>query len=191
MPPARARKKQETAPLDANAWIEAAFDALAEGGIDAVRVDPLAKSLGVTRGSFYWHFADRAALHTAMLKEWRKRQSYRIGSRIESETSSPKERLQRTLMLPNASARSRRAAAIELAVRLWARRDNEAAKAVRHIDHVRLNYYAKLFGEMGFSPKETRRRAFAFYAAVMAQAFIVTDEETDVKAELPAMLLSE
>ncbi|MFN3463335.1 MAG: TetR/AcrR family transcriptional regulator, partial [Terricaulis sp.] len=100
---ARRAAVQNTTTLDANAWIEAAFDALAEGGIDAVRVDPLAKNLGVTRGSFYWHFADRAALHTAMLKEWRKRQSYQVGSRIESQTSAPEERLQRTLKLPNSS----------------------------------------------------------------------------------------
>ena len=59
---------QPTTNLDATAWIEAAFDALADGGIEAVRVDPLAKRLGVTRGSFYWHFTDRAALHQAMLK---------------------------------------------------------------------------------------------------------------------------
>ena len=70
--------------------MDAAFDALANGGIDAVRVDPLAKKLGVTRGSFYWHFKDRAALHTAMLKDWRKRATYQLGSRIESRASSPR-----------------------------------------------------------------------------------------------------
>ena len=46
------------------------FDALAEGGIDAVRVEPLAKALGITKGSFYWHFADRRALIDAMLSQW-------------------------------------------------------------------------------------------------------------------------
>ena len=56
--------------LDAAAWIAAAFDALADGGIDAVRVEPLAKALGITKGSFYWHFADRRALLDAMLDAW-------------------------------------------------------------------------------------------------------------------------
>jgi AcrR family transcriptional regulator len=188
---ARRAAVQNTTTLDANAWIEAAFDALAEGGIDAVRVDPLAKNLGVTRGSFYWHFADRAALHTAMLKEWRKRQSYQVGSRIESQTSAPEERLHRTLKLPNSSPRAKRAAAIEIAVRLWSRRDAEAAKAVRHIDRVRLNYYAKLFGEMGLAPAQARKRAYMFYASLMAQAFIFTDGDTDVSDDLPDMLLGD
>ena len=60
-------KQEKVARLDAEAWIAAAFDALAEGGIDAVRVEPLAKALGITKGSFYWHFADRRALLDAML----------------------------------------------------------------------------------------------------------------------------
>jgi len=179
----------QTTTLDADAWIEAAFDVLAEGGIDAVRIDPLAKRLGVTRGSFYWHFKDREALHKAMLKEWRKRASYRVGSRIDSQTSAPDERLRQNLALPKASPRSKRAAAIELSIRLWARRDEEAAKAVLHIDHVRLNYYAKLYVEMGHTPEQARGRAFLFYAALMAQAYIVTDDETDIGDHLAEMVV--
>lgn len=175
--------------LDADAWIDAAFDALAEGGIDAVRVDPLAKRLGVTRGSFYWHFTDRAALHQAMLKEWRKRASYRIGSRIESRTAEPRERLKQTLALPNSTPRAKRAAAIELAIRLWAQRDAQATRAVRHIDRVRLSYYAKLFGDMGLAAAEARRRAYLLYASLLAQAYISTDDETDVSDDLAKMLL--
>jgi AcrR family transcriptional regulator len=190
MPPKGAAAPTNT-PLDAAAWVEAAFDALAEGGIDAVRIDPLAKRLGVTRGSFYWHFADRAALHAAVLKEWRKRQSYRVAARIENKTTAPDERLRQTLALPHAGPRAKRAAAIELAVRLWSWRDAEAAKAVRHIDRVRLSYYAKLYGEMGHTPADARKRAFMFYAALMAQAFIVTDADTDVSADLANMLLAD
>lgn len=173
------------------AWVDAAFEALASGGIDAVRVDPLAKRLGVTRGSFYWHFKDRAALHTAMLKEWRKQSSYQIGSRIESRTSAPDERLRQTLALPKSSPRAQRAAAIEFAIRLWSLRDKEAAQAVKHIDHVRLQYYAKLYGEMGFSAEESRKRAFLFYATLMSMAIIVTDDETDVRDKLADALLGD
>ncbi|MGD9980376.1 MAG: TetR/AcrR family transcriptional regulator [Hyphomonadaceae bacterium] len=182
---------QAATPLDATAWIEAAFDALAEGGIDAVRIDPLAKRLGVTRGSFYWHFTDRAALHAAVLKEWRKRQSYQVATRIERRTSAPDERLRQTLALPNSNPRAQHAAAIELAIRLWSRRDEDAAKAVKHIDHVRLTYYAKLYGELGLEPADARRRAFIFYASLMARAFIVTDAETDVSGELADILLGD
>ncbi|MCZ7642308.1 MAG: TetR/AcrR family transcriptional regulator [Pseudorhodoplanes sp.] len=56
--------------LEAADWIEAAQDALATGGVEAVRVEPLAKALAVTKGSFYWHFADRRALLDAVLDTW-------------------------------------------------------------------------------------------------------------------------
>ncbi len=189
MTTARLRRPAASTNLDAAAWIDAAFDALAEGGIDAVRIDPLAKRLGVTRGSFYWHFKDRETLHQAMLKEWRKRASYVIGSRIESRTSAPDERLKQTLALPNSSPRAKRAAAIELAIRLWAGRDANAAKAVRHIDHVRLTYYAKLFNEMGIAKADARKRAYMLYAALLAQAYVFTDDETDVSADLAGLLV--
>jgi AcrR family transcriptional regulator len=177
--------------LDAEAWISAALEALAEGGIDAVRVDPLAKRLGVTRGSFYWHFKDRAALRQAMLKHWRKAATYRVGGRIEKEAPAPAERLGKTLALPRSGPRAKHAAAIEFAIRLWALRDEEAANVVRLIDHQRLDYYARLFAELGHAPKEARRRAYLFYAALMAQAIIVTDDETDVSEELAAMVIGD
>src|SRR5256886_10621558 len=68
--PVRVKPKEKPVRLDSQTWIAAAFDALAEGGIDTVRVEPLAKALGITKGSFYWHFADRRALLDAMLHSW-------------------------------------------------------------------------------------------------------------------------
>ena len=81
--------------------------------------------------------------------------------------------------------------AIELAIRLWALRDAQASRAVRHIDRVRLSYYAKLFGDMGLAQAEARRRAYLLYASLHAQAYIATDEETDVSADLAKMLLGD
>jgi AcrR family transcriptional regulator len=187
-PDAPARRSQG-APLDASAWIDAAFDALAEGGIDAVRVDPLAKRLGVTRGSFYWHFKDRAALHGAMLKQWRKWATYQVGNRIEQAAPDAGERLRRTLALPASGPRATRAAAIEMAIRLWARRDEEAARAVQLIDNQRLRYYAKLYVERGDTEEVARKRAYLFYATLMSQALIVTDAQTDVRDELANLVI--
>jgi AcrR family transcriptional regulator len=180
-----------TTTLDVDAWVNAAFDLLAEGGIDAVRVDPLAKRLGVTRGSFYWHFKDRAALHQAMLKQWRKWATYQVGDRIEKAVLDAGERLRRTLALPTSGPRATRAAAIEMAIRLWARRDEEAAAAVERIDHHRLRYYAKLFVERGHTDDEARQRAYLFYATLMAQAIVTTDPLTDVSADLATMVIGD
>lgn len=190
-PPAPNTSAKPSTALDVSAWVDAAFDLLAEGGIDAVRIDPLAKRLGVTRGSFYWHFKDRAALHSAVLKQWRKWATYQVGNRVEQATADPGERLRRTLALPSKGARAKRAAAIEMAIRQWARRDGEAASAVQRIDHHRLSYYAKLFGEIGHNEKEARKRAYLFYAALMSQAIIVTDESTDISADLACMVIGE
>lgn len=186
----------ETSPsgatsLDVAAWVEAAFDAMAEGGIDAVRVDPLAKRLGVTRGSFYWHFADRDALYLAMLKHWREGASYLVHARVErgANSKSAAERLETLLSLPYSSPRSARAAAIELAVRLWAKRDKRAAKAVRHIDRVRLDYFQKLLAQHGFDKDEARKRAFLFYATLMAETLIFVDNREQTRADLKDSLL--
>ena len=176
-----------TTPLDAAAWVDAAFDALAEGGIDAVRVDPLAKRLRVTRGSFYWHFKDRDALHQAMLREWRRRANHQIFVRVERASEPAEARLMRLMSLPNASRpRSARGASIELAIRLWARRDKSAAKAVRHIDRTRLDYFEKLLAEHGVA--DARGRAYLFYAALMAEAFIVVDQSGPCRGDLPGLL---
>ncbi len=184
------RKRSDATPtLDAATWIETAMDALAEGGIEAVRVDPLAKRLGVTRGSFYWHFKDRDALHQAMLKQWRERASYNIITRIEGTADTARDRLKRLLGLPYSGPRAARAAAIEVAIRLWARRDRNAAKAVRHIDRVRLDYFARLFVERGLAPRAARQRAYVFYAALMAEALIVTDSKDQALVDLDKFLL--
>ena len=105
MKPATSPAPQTSAPLDAAAWVEAALDVLAEGGIDAVRIDPLAKQLGVTRGSFYWHFKDRAALHQAMLQQWRERANYTVFNRVERSSEPAEARLRRLLALPYSSPR--------------------------------------------------------------------------------------
>lgn len=168
------------ANLDVKAWVDAAFDALARGGIDAVRVERLAKDLGVTRGSFYWHFKDRAALHAAMLKEWRGAATMQIYRRLETSPKPVRSRLEHLLALPFASPKSARAASIELAIRLWARADKSVATAVAHVDRRRLAYFAKLFEEHGASKDDARGRAFLFYAYLMAEAIIVVDKKSGV-----------
>src|SRR5882762_3011292 len=86
--------------LDESAWIQAAFDLLVSGSIDSVGVEPLAKQLGVTKGSFYWHFKDRAALLAALLRTWKQRATLSIIERLEHSHISPIERLKHLISLP-------------------------------------------------------------------------------------------
>ena len=69
--------------LTAADWTEAALDALARGGLPAVAVEPLAKELGATKGSFYWHFADRQALMAATLELWERRDTDRVIAAVD------------------------------------------------------------------------------------------------------------
>src|SRR5260370_14402155 len=64
---------ERSSPLGAEAWEKAALKAIADRGFSGAAIEPLAKKLGVTKGSFYWHFADREALIRAALKRWEKR----------------------------------------------------------------------------------------------------------------------
>src|SRR5262245_46590032 len=81
------------APVSRHDWVRLGLRVLAESGIDAVRVEPLAARLGVTKGSFYWHFRDRPALHAAMLTEWRHSATHDILVQVEKAASSPADQL--------------------------------------------------------------------------------------------------
>ena len=116
-------------------WIEAATHRLVKRSIDAVRVEPLADDLKVSRGSFYWHFKSRSELLEAILTTWQERQTRRIVERIRQDRlMSPAEQLERLRKLPPRTKSTREAAALELAIRAWARRDPLARRVVDEDD---------------------------------------------------------
>ena len=156
--------------LDAGAWIEAAFEALARAGIEAVRVEPLAEALGVTKGSFYWHFTDRDALLAALFARWAEG---RVAA-IRAETvdgAGPRATLYRLVEL-YARGPNTRGLAIELAIRGLARGDSRAAFAVNAVDTERLARVAALFKGLGRKPADAEAGAFLFYAFVFGQSLI-------------------
>src|SRR5260370_13787965 len=80
-------------------WIDEGLRALAAGGPDAVRIEPLAKALGVTRGGFYWHFEDREALLTEMLDTWERAATDEVIERVEREGGDPRAKVRRAGLL--------------------------------------------------------------------------------------------
>ena len=168
MPP-RAKPKDKVIRLDAAAWIAAAFDALADGGIDAIRVEPLAKSLAITKGSFYWHFADRRALIDAMLTAWTDGRIAAI--RQQTERGEPSVVLRNLADLYTRHA-NLRGLAIELAIRSLARTDEPSAKAVRAVDRERLAHVGKLFAALGWPRGEAQARAILFYSYLFGQSLL-------------------
>jgi len=167
--PKESALKEKAVRLDAAAWIAAAFDVLADGGIDAVRVEPLAKALGITKGSFYWHFADRRALIDAMLAAWTEGRIAAI--RQQTERGEPAAVL-RTLADLYTRHANIRGLAIELAIRSLARTDEHAAKAVRDVDRERLQHVGKLFAGLGWPRTEAQARAILFYSYLFGQSLL-------------------
>ena len=97
------------------AWVHAALQALAAGGPDAVRVETLAVSLGVSKGGFYWHFADRQALLEEMLDTWEKTGTEDIIARVAGHPGDARAKLQKLFDITS----SPEGLAVELAVRDW------------------------------------------------------------------------
>lgn len=169
--------------LGRDEWISGATDLMAKLGIEGVRVEVLAKSLGVTKGSFYWHFKDRKDLLDHLLKVWREG---RVRD-IEKQTAltSGKEREQaRHLIEVYSAARSRKGMAIELAIRDWARRDAGAAEVVAGVDAHRLECTRKLFRAMGYPEAEAKARSLMLYANVFGQSLMLYERFDDHLPEL-------
>jgi AcrR family transcriptional regulator len=149
--------KASTARTD---WIEAAYAAFLRDGLGAVRVEPLARSLGATKGSFYWHFTDRAALVTEVVGRWEAEQTDAVIVLAEAG-GTPRERLEGLFA---AVAAMRRDAAALLYVEAAA---HGVGDAVVRVTRRRIDYLAGLLVELGQEPGEARRRSVVALATVL------------------------
>jgi AcrR family transcriptional regulator len=176
----RAKKVADPAGrLDAKAWTVAALVLLAEQGIDGVRIELLARRLGVTKGSFYWHFKDRDELHAAMLDYWRSRTTLGLIDRFDNSDGTPIERLLQLVKIvfkPNAQS----GADIELSVRLWGRRSLRAQAALAEVDELRTRYIARLLMENGMATEEAKARSMLVYSYMRVAPTLVplVDQKT-------------
>lgn len=150
--------------LDKTDWIRAGLKTLSREGIDAVRVEPLASKLKVTKGSFYWHFKDRKALLTAMLSLWKREATHAIIDEVEQRGGPAKVRLRTLFEIVLQSDGT-----LELAVRAWATTDKTVASAIKTIDRNRIGYTEQLFHELGFSRVEATARAHLAYRSLIGQ----------------------
>jgi AcrR family transcriptional regulator len=151
--------------LDRDAWIKAAVTILAEHGADGLRVEVLAKRLGVTKGSFYWHFKDRRDLLDAVLGLWKDGRIRDIRKQTQAQPGGEVAALLHTIEV-YASARNRKGIAIEAAMRDWARRDPQAAAVVEEVDAERLVCACRLFLACGIEEEEAQARSLMLYAYV-------------------------
>lgn len=157
-----------------DAWVEAGFAELAHAGVEGVRVEVLAKNLGVTKGGFYRRFADRAALLEAMLEAWRQGRIAAVAQQTSLDGQPPRERLRAVIQLYSERLNPE-GMAIELAIRQWARADENAAAAVASVDAARLKHVGDLYRATGLAAEEADAQAFLFYCFIFGQSLLFVE----------------
>lgn len=161
-------------------WIEAGLQALAAGGPDAVRVEPLAKALGVSRGGFYWHFKDRGALLEEMLDAWERMSTDEVIERVESEGGDARDKVRRAGALTFSDS----LVPIDLAVRDWARRDPAVAERLRHVDNARMDYARSLFSTFCRDEDDVEARSMLAFTLAVGKHFLAADHGTRSRADV-------
>lgn len=172
-------------PLSKLEWTEAALIALARDGLVGVAVEPLARGLGATKGSFYWHFADRAALIEATLELWEQRATTDTIARIAA-IADPRERLTELA----AGAYARAAAGNVYAALLGAASDPRVEQVLKRVTRAHLEFLERLYDDLGLSADEAHRYAHLAYALYVGIGELRhADPESDLAAnELDAYL---
>ena len=165
--------------LSAKDWLDQGLKTLAGSGFTALKAEPLAKAMGVSRGSFYWHFADIAAFHAAILDHWREVAAEQIIANVEADS---KEDDPLALLLRRVF---REKLTLEKAVRNWASVDASARSAVLSIDRRRLGYVESLLKQSGLAADVARARAQILYWTFLG--FALSDQPVP-KARQQAVL---
>jgi AcrR family transcriptional regulator len=161
------------------AWIEAAQQALGAGGPEAVRVEALAASLGVSKGGFYWHFKDRQALLDEMLDSWEKAMVEDVIAVVESQPVEPRAKLQHLFALASTVDFT-----VELAIRDWSRRDAGIVERLRRIDSRRMAYLRSLFGQLCADEDEVEARCMLTYSLFVGSYFIAAQHDGKSRSQI-------
>lgn len=162
-------------------WIETGLQALATGGPDAVRVEALAKQLGVTKGGFYGYFADRDALLDEMLDTWERESTDDVLERVNREGGDARTRIRRAGLLTFSGDRL---LPIDLAVRDWARRDPAVAERLRRVDNRRFGLLREMIGTFCADADEVEARSLLAFCLAIGEHFLAADHGDRTRVEV-------
>src|SRR3954463_4236429 len=154
-------------------WIEEGLRALVDGGPDAVRIEALARSLGVTKGGFYNHFGDRPALLGEMLDSWERLVVDHVIERVDREGGDARAKLRRLFELGVAAPG--KMIGIELAMRDWARHDKAVARRLKRLDNRRMGYLRAQFSELVGDEDEVELRCMLAMSLFIGVPSIAAD----------------
>ncbi len=163
------------------AWVDAALEALATGGPEAIRVEALAARLGVSKGGFYWHFKDRESLIEEMLDSWERRVLGDVIAQVESGSGDSGVKLQHLFELASSSPHL---LAVELALRDWSRHDAEVATRLQRVDNQRMEYLRLLFGAICVDEGDVEARCILTFSLFIGSNFILAEHRGRSRSEV-------
>ncbi len=158
----------------ADLWLDAAYELLVEGGVEAVKVMPLAARLGLSRTSFYWHFPDREALLAGLIARWQGRNTGVLIAQAEAPAATIAEAMLNIIdcWITPEMFDSR----LEFAIRTWAQTDPAVAREQAQADEARITALTALFLRFRFDPREAETRARAIYLTQIGYISMRTEE---------------
>lgn len=160
-------------------WLDLALATLVESGIDRVKVQVMAKQLGVARSSFYWHFASQEDLHKAMLDDWLRKNT----SPIIERAMRPEPDVNRAIISVFECwiDESLFDPELDIAVRLWGRRSSAVRAVVEEADTLRVDALRRMFLRYGYPEREALIRARVIYFTQIGQYTLGVSEEPEVR----------
>jgi AcrR family transcriptional regulator len=164
-----------------SSWIDEGLRALAAGGPDAVRIESLARALGVSKGGFYWHFDGRRALLDEMLDAWERTLVDEVIERVEGRGGDARARMRRLSAIALSSDELLR---IDLAVRDWARRERTVSDRLRRADNRRMDYMRSLFGALCPDEDDVEARCMLAFSMWIGNHFIAADHGSRSRADV-------
>lgn len=161
-------------------WVDEGLRALADAGPDAVQIESLARTLGVTKGGFYGYFDDRRALLAEMLASWEARSTGAVVEQVEREGGDAMARALRAAELTF----SPDLRPVDLAVRDWARRDAAVAERLRRVDNLRIGYLRTLLRPVSDNDEDLEARCLIAFSVAVADPLVAADHGTRTRAEV-------
>ncbi|WP_299424977.1 TetR/AcrR family transcriptional regulator [uncultured Shimia sp.] len=152
--------------LSKDDWIKAGFLALTEAGPKALKAEPLARRLGTTKGSFYWHFDDVPTFQAAMMETWETRAYAEIVTLLEQQGTAVRKLRELAQIAAAGAPEDFGGMAFEPSIRAWAREDPDVARAVSQVDAKRMSYVQDLFDDIGLTNPELTRVLYAAFVGM-------------------------